>query len=169
MCLLLLLSCYLFKLSFQASQTHRMHAVINLEEDHFCFFVFVLMHRQRLDCAGLTIRIFGLDGRVRLQRLRLSLVIDGLHPEHVLVAFLKTFDRTLGHVRFGSWDRNPTSGSLVHLLDDVTGDRFSAVVFWSFPGQFAAGLGDVIYFERTLISKNVKINYWEWERKQKLK
>ncbi len=96
------------------------------------------------DSAGLTIGIFGLNGRVWLQGFRLALVVHGLHPEHVLVAFLKAFDGALGHVGFRPWDGHPAAAGLVHLLDDVAGDGLAAVIFRSLPAQFAAGFSNVV-------------------------
>lgn len=44
----------------------------------------------------LTEGILGQDGMVSLQRLRFSLIIDGLHTEHVLLALLQPRDIHVG-------------------------------------------------------------------------
>ncbi len=97
----------------------------------------------------LTIRVFSLDGRVGFERLRFALVVDRLHPELVLVTFLKASNVTLGLIGLGMGHGDPTSGVLVHLLDDVARDGLSAVVFGRVPVQVAARGRDIAYFKRT--------------------
>ena len=59
-------------------------------------------------CYDLTVWIFCPDGRVCLQRLWLSLVVDGFDPELVVVAVLEALDVALLLVGVSVGDGDPS-------------------------------------------------------------
>ena len=105
------------------------------------------MQRRLRQVQLFTIRVLGLGGGLRLERLAVTLVVDGLHPEHVVVAVLQPADGALGDVGVGPRADHPAARVLVHLLHDVARDGFPAVVLGGIPLQVAASGGYIRHGE----------------------